>query len=52
MKNENEIEIKLTHEEEAFILNLLEEASVTTDDPAERATIEALIQKVRKEIGH
>lgn len=52
MKNENEIEIKLTHKEEAFILNLLEKASVTTDDPAERATTEALIQKVREEIGH
>lgn len=52
MKNENEIEIKLTHKEEAFILNLLEKASVTTDDPAERAAIEALIQRVREEIGH
>lgn len=52
MKNENEIEIKLTHEQEAFILKLLEEASVTTDDPAERAAIEALIQRVREEIGH
>lgn len=52
MKNENEIEIKLTHEQEAFILDLLEKASVTTDDPAERAAIEALIQRVREEIGH
>lgn len=52
MKNENEIEIKLTHEEETFILNLLEKTSVSTDDPAERAAIEALIQKVREEIGH
>ena len=52
MKNENEIEIKLTHEEEAFILNLLEKTKATTDDPAEGATTEALIQKVREEIGH
>ena len=52
MKNENEIEIKLTHEEETFILNLLEKTKATTDDPAERATTKALIQKVREEIGH
>ena len=52
MKNENEIEIKMTHEEEVFILKMLEEKKATTDDPAERAALEALTEKIREEIGH
>ena len=52
MKNENEIEIKLTHEEEIFILKMLEEKKTTTNDPAERAAMEVLTEKIREEIGH
>jgi hypothetical protein len=54
MKNENEIEIEieLTQEKAAFILKMLEEKKTATDDPAARAEMEALIEKIREETEH
>ena len=51
MKPEEEIEIELTPEEEMFILKKLEAAAAATNDPAERAETEALIQTIKEHLS-